>query len=272
MTDFSLGEALRQVAAGLTAAVTNFVPRALTGLAVLLVGLLLAKLAARLIRTAFARLRLDELLARVGLTELLGRAGLTGSPGEALSRAVYYLLVLLFAQTAAQAVGLEAVGDAIGAFFSYLPNLVAAVIVLLIGVLVGRFAGSLVSRAAADAGVEFAPVLGRSVTVLVVFIVAVMAVAQLRIDTALIRAVVLVLLAGVSLALALTFGLGTREITRNLVAGFYIRKLWRVGEQVAVAGEQGTLIGITPLQTLLESDGRTVAVPNSVFLEQVARQ
>ena len=271
MNDFSPAAALRQVAAGLTDALARFVPRALTGLVIVLVGVVLAWLARRLVRTAFARLKLDDLLERVGVTELLRRIGVTGSPGEALSRVVYYLLVLLFCQSAAATVGLGAVADAVAAFFGYLPSLVAAVLVLLIGVVVGRGAGNVVTTAARDAGVDFAPALGRAVTAVVVFVVAVMAVSQLRIDTDLVRAVVLVILAGFSLALALSFGLGTREITRHLVAGFYVRRLWQVGDTVAVAGEEGVVQGITPLNVLLERDGRIAAVPHAVFLEQVTR-
>ena len=97
-----------------------------------------------------------------------------------------------------------------------------------------------------------------------------MAVSQLRIDTGVIFMVVQLLLGG--LALALSFGLGTRDVTRNLVAGFYARKVFTVGEPIEMDGETGVLVGITALQTLLEKDGHTVSVPNHVFIEQSVRQ
>ena len=56
------------------------------------------------------------------------------------------------------------------------------------------------------------------------------------------------------LAFGLSFGLGTRDITRNIIAGFYVRKT-----------------AITPTQTLLDQDGTMIAVANSVFLEQTVR-
>ena len=49
----------------------------------------------------------------------------------------------------------------------------------------------------------------------------------------------------------LTFGLGTRDITRNIVAGYYVRKLFKVGDSVEVAGEKDRPVRIQPLH-----DGR----------------
>ena len=99
-----------------------------------------------------------------------------------------------------------------------------------------------------------------------------MAVTQLQIDTEVIRAVVLILLAGASLALALTFGLGSRDITRNLVAGYYARKIFRPGEPIEIEGRRGTLAGISPVHALIEEDGQLTTIPNTVFLEQAVRQ
>jgi small-conductance mechanosensitive channel len=202
----------------------------------------------------------------------LQKLGLQGAPGDLLSRLVYYLILALFIQSAAQSVGLVAVSDAITAFFGYLPNLLAAVVVLMIGLLIAQFASGAVTRSARDSGVEFAPILGRIVSGLIIFVVGLMAVTELQIDTDVIRSVVLVLLAGLALALALTFGLGTRDITRNLVAGFYARKLFKPGDRIEIAGRSGILAGISPVQVVIEEDGAMTTIPNKVFLEEAVRQ
>ena len=265
-------EALYSVLDSLTGAFADFLPKFLTGLGVLLVGWILAKLASGGLRTAFDKFKINDLLERFGLTETLGKLGLKDPPGHLLATLAYYLIMALFIQSAAQAIGLLAVSDAITAFFAYLPNLMAALLVLLVGMVVAQFAGGAVTSSARNSGVEFAPVLGRIVSALILFIVGLMAVTQLRIDTEVIRAVVLILLAGASLALALTFGLGSRDITRNLVAGYYARKIFRAGEKIEIQGRRATLAGIAPVHALLEEDGETITIPNSVFLEEAVRQ
>ncbi len=270
--DFSLKTVAGDVLNSLIAAVADFVPRFLTGLVVVLIGWLLAKVADKAIRTAFEKLRLDELLEKAGLTGTMAKIGLRGSPGSLLGRAAYWLLLLLFVQSGAQAVGMTAIAGAIGAFFAYLPSILAALIVLMIGMMISQFVGGAVARSAGESGVDFAPVLGRAVSTLILFIVAVMAVAQLRIDTQLIKSVVLVVLGGFAVGLALSFGLGTRDATRNIVAGFYARKIFRAGDQIEMGGETGELLGVTALQTLLERDGRTIAMPNRIFLDEAVKQ
>jgi len=269
---FSLAGALASVLDSLTGAVAGFLPKALTGLGVFLVGFLLARVAAKAIKAAFDKFRLDDLLERIGLTETLGKFGFQGTPGLLLSRLAYYLILALFIQSAAQAVGLLAVSDAITAFFAYLPNLLAAGMVLLIGMLIAQFAGGAVTRSARNSGVEFAPILGRIVSSLIIFVVGLMAVTQLQIDTAIIRSVVMILLAGASLALALSFGLGSRDITRNLVAGYYARKIFEPGREIEIQGRRVILAGIAPVHTLLEEEGRLTSIPNSVFLEEAVKQ
>ncbi len=270
--NFSHQTAIMDIYVSLKDSFAAFMPKAMTALLVFLVGLLLAKIVARIIKTTFSRLKIDDLLEHVGLTEILQNLGLKESPGYLLSRMVFYLLLLLFTQSAAEAVGLVAISGSISAFFNYLPHFVSAAIVLVIGMMIAQFAGSAVTQSSRDSGIEFASILGRIVSSLIIFLAGLMAVTQLRIDTAIIHSVVLIILSGVTFALALTFGLGTREITRNLVTGFYIRKLFEVGQPLEINEEQGTLVGITSQHTILESDGKLTSVPNSVFLENTASQ
>ncbi|MDY0110348.1 MAG: mechanosensitive ion channel [Candidatus Krumholzibacteria bacterium] len=259
------------VSRNLVTAVADLAPRFLVAVVVIILGLVVAKLAEKLIRVFCERLKIDALLERTGVTGALRRMGLSGSPGRLLARTVYFLLIVLFTQSVCRAVGLPVIADAIGSFFSYLPNLVAAFLVLLLGMILSQFVGRTITRSAEESGLEYGGLLGRSVSALVMFVVVIMALSQLRIDTAIIRLVVLVLLAAVAVAIALSFGLGTRDVTRNIVAGFYVRRLVHEGELLEIDGHAGTVVGVTPLQTLLEQDGRTLAVPNQVFLDKVFR-
>lgn len=128
------------------------------------------------------------------------------------------------------------------------------------------------AEAAERSGIEFASSLGGMVSGLLLLVLGIMAVSQLQIDTEIIRVVTASILAGMALAFGLTFGLGSRDVTRNILAGFYARKTFTIGEDLEVKGERGELKGITPTQTLLQQGDRIVAVANSVFLEEVVKQ
>ncbi len=270
--EFGLKTATLDVMQNLIDSVADLVPRLLTAIVVILIGLLLAKLAEKAIRTAFDKFKIDKGLDRIGVNQILQKLGMRDTPGRLLSRTVFFLLIILFTQSVTRAVGLDTIANAIGAFFSYLPNLLAAFLVLLLGMIVAQFLSRTITSSAEEAGVEFAPLLGRIVSSLILFVVAIMAVSQLKIDTEIVHAVVLVLLGGVAAALALSFGIGTRDVTRNIIAGFYARRLFRVGEEIELGGEHGVLVVISSIQTLVERKGKTIAVPNRVFLDEVVKQ
>ena len=104
------------------------------------------------------------------------------------------------------------------------------------------------------------------------FVIGIMALAQLRIDTEMIRVVTICSLSGIALAFGLSFGLGTRAITSDIMAGFYIRKILRPGDVIEVDGQRGTLRAVTSTQTLLDADDRMIAVANSRLLREVVRR
>ncbi len=248
------------------------VPKILTGLLFLVVAILVAKIVERVLRMGLQRMRLDSLVARMGFDKSFQKLGVEQPASSLIPRIAYFLLLFLFAQTAAATLGLVPISNAIGSFLGFLPNLVSAVLLVLIGSSAGSAAGAAVTRASKEAGIDYSSALGNVVSSLILFITGIMAIAQLRIDTDIIRIVTVCTLAGVALAFGLSFGLGTRDITRNIIAGFYARKIYRTGDEVEIRGERGILKAITPVQTLVEKKDGTMAVANAVFLEETVRQ
>ena len=261
---------IQDILVSLQRMIVDSAPKVAIGIVSFVALLLLAKLVERVLRVVLTRIKIDAMLAQVGMDQILQKAGIRQSLNAVLPRLVYYLL-LLFARTGADAFGMPAISQAIGALFGYLPKVVAAVLLLVVGSSVSRFAGDTVQRAAEESGIEFAKTLGGITSGLILFIVGVMAFSQLEFDTEMVRLVTACILGGVCLAFALSIGLGTRDITRNLMAGFYARKVFNPGDTLEVRGHRGVLRSITPTQTLIEQDGVVVTVANTVFLDDVVR-
>ena len=257
---------------GVVASLIAWTPRVLLAIVLIVVALVVAKVVERVLRTIMVRLRFDSLITRVGIDQAIQRIGIRESLNQVVPRLVYYLLLVLFAKTAADSMGLVAISDAIGAFMGYLPNIVAALLIMVLGSAAAQFAGRTVSESALNSGIEFGPALGGLVSGLLLFVLGIMAIGQLQIDTDIIRVVTSAILAGFALAFGLSFGLGSRDLARNILAGYYARKTFTVGLEMEVRGERGELKSITPTQVLLQQGDRVVAVANSVFLDEVVKQ
>ena len=270
--NFAIKDQLIELGSGLLDAVVTWTPRLLMWLVIIVIVLVAAKIVERVVRKMLVKVRLDQLLEKFGFASVLQRLGLTQPASHVVARLIYWLFLFVFVQSAANALGIEPISNGIGAFIAYFPNLLAAVLILMIGSAAGQFAGQAAGNAAKNSGIEFASALGSVVSALILVIAGVMAVGQLKLDTDIIRIVTACVLASLALAFGLSFGLGTREITRNIIAGFYARKVFKMGVPIEIRGQRGNLTAITPTQTLLDKDGETIAISNSAFLEEVVRQ
>lgn len=263
-----LVDSFRDMVLGIAAAM----PRILTGLVLILVLLFVAKIVASLLRKILKKLRLDALSKTAGIDQTLSRLGVRAPLSDVLSRSAYFLLLFLFAQAVVDGLGVAVVANAMGTFLGYLPNLVAAIFILIAGSVAAQFGGGAIARAAESSGIEFGASLGSMVSGLILFVAGIMAVGQLQVDTQIVRIVTICLLAGLGLGFGLSFGLGTKDITSDIISGFYARKVFRIGEPLEVRGHRGVLKSITPTMTLLDNDGETIAFSNREYQSEIIKQ
>lgn len=250
----------------------DLVPTIVTAIVMLVIALIFCKIVERVLRAILTRIRFDGLVQKAGIDQALSKLGLRKDLNTFLPRLVYFLLLFLIARVMADTLGLVAISDAIGAFFTYLPNLIAALLLIVLGSAASQAAAAMITEAGRESGLDFAPALGRIVGALILFIVGMMALGQLKIDTDIIRIVTALFLAGVALAFGLSIGVGSREVTRNILAGYYAKKILEVGKPIEIAGERGILRGITATHVLVEQDGKIVTVANDTLLTQVGKQ
>jgi hypothetical protein len=263
---------LLEAFAGLGNSIAYAIPKVGLGILLVILGLVVAKVVEIALRTMLVRARFDKLAEKSGVAKALRRIGMREQLNVFLPKLAYFLVIFLLVKTVSDALGLIAVSNAIGAFFVYLPNIVGAILLLVLGTTVGQFAGQMVTQAAESSGIDFAPALGRLISALIIFIVAMMAISQLKLDTGMIRIVSSFILGAGALAFGLAFGLGTREIVRSIVTGFYARKLLAIGKGLEIAGQSGTLTAITATHAILTRDGKDIVLPNSAFLHQTSKQ
>ena len=257
---------------GLLESVVAAAPKVVMGILLFLVALIVAKIVEKVLRAILTRVRFDTLVQKAGIDKTLQKMGLRRELNEFVPRLVYFLLLFLLAKIAADVLGLVAISQALTSFFGYLPNLIAALLLIVLGSAAGQFAGEMITRAGEEAGLEFGRQLGRLVSALIIFIVGIMALGQLKMDTEMIRLVSSLVLGGVVIAFALSFGLGSRDVTRNLLAGFYARKVLRIGDRLEISGQRGVLKAVTPTHTLIESGDQTISLSNTRFIEEISTQ
>lgn len=248
---------------GLWAKIIAFVPNILGAVILLCVGYLLSKLLRRLVTTLLQRIGFDRASVRIGLQTALEQAGIRATAGEILGHVIFWVLMLTFIVSAADTLGLPNVSQTIDAFVLYLPNVLGAAVIVVVGMTVASFVRDFVRGGAESLGVEHARALGSLAYGALLVVIASLAVGQLGIETALFNRVVEIVLIAAGLGLALAVGLGTRDTARHIVAGVYLRDLYKPGMKLSFDGRAGTVEEVGTIATRLAApDAGTIYVPN----------
>ena len=246
----------------------GFLPRLAGALVLLLVGLLLAWLIGRLVRGALQRVGLDTLGERSGSADMLDRAGLGRSLSRVLGQFVRIGLSLVVLFAALSLLGLQFLSDSLNQAVLYLPNVLIAALLLLAGLVLGALARERVDRLTRQ--MDLPVPLGAAVQVAIVAIFVITAAAQLGVSTATLLALLIIVLAAVGATFALAFGLGGRDVARELSAGRYLRNAYVTGQTISVGELRGEIVSIDTAATVLRTgDDETVRVPNNLLLGSV---
>src|SRR3954468_19304726 len=244
----------------------GFIPRLGGALFLLVVGIIIARVVARLLRRALRMAGLDSTAERYGVADVLERAGLGRSLSHVIAVAVRISLTVVVVFAALSLLGLQFLSQSLNQGVLFLPKLLAALALVLIGVVLAAFVRDRVDRTATqwDLPVPLGPMVQG--VVLAIFVIT--AAAQLTISTTLLMVLVAILLAAVATPFALAFGLGGRDVARSLSAGRYVRAAFSEGQVIRVDDVRGRVERIEPSATVLRTENETIRVPNHVLIDR----
>jgi small-conductance mechanosensitive channel len=257
-------ETFREIAAGVLA----WLPTIVGALLWLILGWIVARIARLVFGNLLQRLRIDRLGERSGVSQLLSDAGMTTSTSRVIAQLIYWLILLVFFVAAADSLGLQGVVDTLTTLIAFLPNVVAAILIFLIGSLIARMVGEAVGAVASRSELDVGPVVGQGVRYILLILVVILAIGQLGIETTVLITVTVVLVVALGLGLALAFGVGSRNIAQNIMAGLHARDSFIEGQQLEVRGHTGRLVTIGPVKTVIETENGLVTLPNAALTDE----
>jgi hypothetical protein len=245
----------------------DFLPRVGGALVLLVIGLLAALVLGRLTRGLLVRAGLDRFAERSGTSELLAQAGLGTSLAALAGTAVRLTVVVIATFAALTLMGLQFLSASLNEGIVFIPRLLAALALVLIGVVLGAFLRAWIERSSAqlDLPVSIGPI----AQVLVIVLFGVCAAAQAGLSVAPLTAIAIVLLGAIAATLALAFGLGAREVARSLTSSRYARADFRTGQTIRVGDLRGEIVRIDAAATTLKSGRDTIRIPNSMLVERI---
>jgi hypothetical protein len=208
--------ALREAGTNFVQTAASFVPRAIITLSILLVGWAVATLLGRLTRGALARLGFARLCERQGVAEMLRKAELPSAEHIA-GTIVFWVVLVGFILSGIDVLGFAALQGLISEFALFVPRLVVALVILVVGFVLANFVWRATLLAAVNAKVPSPRVLGGMARTLVIILTVAMALDQIAVARTIVLTAFAIAFGAVMLGLAIAFGIGGGGVARRIL-------------------------------------------------------
>jgi hypothetical protein len=230
------------------------IPKIIGFVLILVVAWLLSSLVEKGVAALLRAIRFNDLAQRSGLQDFVSKSGSGTDAAGAIGLIAKWFIRLIGMVVAFDALGLPAVSDVLRELLLWLPNVVVALVVLVIGGLAARALSNLVRGATAEAGISSSNLLAKVAATLVWAFAIVVAVNQIGIATTLVNTLFMAFVGAIALGLGLAFGLGGRETAGQIVSKWYSTAQEKSG-QIARAADAGGRIASEQAESMTRSSG-----------------
>ncbi|MGB2954782.1 MAG: mechanosensitive ion channel domain-containing protein [Anaerolineales bacterium] len=252
--------------------ISDNLPAIIMNLLLILIGWGVARLLTWLVKRFIIRIGLNEAFERTVIAQELKKIKSDQTLADITSKLTFWLVWLYIIFIVLSASDLNVGLTPIAGIVSYLPRLFIAFLILVIGVLVAQFIGHWVQVSVAATGAEYHQALGKGTRLLIIVLVVITAIEAIGVNltpvTNAITNIITILIAGIALA----FGVGARNIVGNILAGYYARENFKVGDQINIDGEIGTLEAIGVVNSEMNTPDSYIIFPNSNLTDKAVKK
>lgn len=241
--------------------VSSALPAIAGALVVLLLGMLLIRVVLWAVRRLLRLSGVNQLSEKLNEADLFGNSNLTIDLSRVLLGFLKWVLYLVLVIILADILNWTIVSSEIGNLLRYLPRLFSAVALMLVGLYIASYIRKAVRSLFESLELSGSKIISNLVFYAIVLIVSVTALNQAGVDTTIITGNVTLILGAMLLAVALGFGLGSRDIFTALLRGFYTRKTYVAGDKISIRKKkiEGTIESIDSISVVIRtSEGKTV--------------
>lgn len=202
----------------------GFLPQLIGALLIVIVGWIVARIIRRIIIKGLLLVKFDVLSEKSGIDKLFKEGGISLTFSDLLGNLVYWMLLLIILLAAINSLGLVATSELLNEIILYIPNVIVAAIILLVGAFLARFFEGLALVYLRSIGVKSAENVSRIVQYAILIFVISLALNQMGIAQELVTSAFQIAFGAVCLALAIAFGFGAKDWAGRVVEKTFERK------------------------------------------------
>jgi small-conductance mechanosensitive channel len=255
--------------------IASFGPKVLAMVVIVVVGYFVAKLLERAVTALCQSVGLQTGAERTGLAASMKQVGITSNVPALVGQIVFWVTMCVFLTAAFNNLGLPEVSAAVDGLIAYVPKILIATVIVVVGLLVATFIRGVVATSADRVGVSYAEHLANAAYYILALMTFLAAADKLEIPFKMFEQIILIVVGGLALGFGLALGLGGKEVMGGILAGYYTRQRLHNGDHVTVGNLEGTVRDVGPTSTTIETyeDGllNRHSVPNVKMINEAVR-
>jgi len=250
-------------------------PQVVAMVVVVVLGYVIARVVGKFATTLAEKLGLQTAADQSGLADSMHRVGIQRNVSAIVGTIVFWLLMLVFLMAGFNILGAESLTKPMESIVAYIPKLLLATVVVVVGLLVATFLRGVVATSADRVGISYAEHLANGCYYAFALLTFIAAFNQIGVQFELLNQLILIAAGAVAVGFGLAFGLGGRDVMAGILAGYYVRQRLHSGDHVTIGHMEGTVREVGPVATIIETDEDGLlnrrSIPNTKMLNEAVR-
>lgn len=250
--------------------IVQAIPNVLGAILIIVLGWLITKLVLFVLKKILNLAKVDKLTTIVNEKDLFGKTDIKFNVSAVILGFVKWIFYLIFLIIASDIMEWEAVSIETGNLLRYLPKLFSAIALFMIGMYIAKFIKNAIQGLFDSLDLNGSKIISSFVFYLMAILITITALNQAGIETDIITNNLIVILAAFLGAIAIGFGLGSKEIIGDLLRSFYTRKNFEIGQRIKFKGMEGTVECIENItMTIITTKGKMIIPIKEVVENEV---
>jgi hypothetical protein len=258
---FDLSTIIRNTFQNLINQFSDFVPRLVGAIIIMIIGVGIAKLAAFIVHRVLDRVGFDKIGDRLNEISMIKQLKTEIKLSGIIAKVLYYYILLVFITTATEKLGVAAITEMVSSLVAFIPRLIAAAIMLQVGVLVADSLREAVVSICKSFNIESGRLLSMIVFSFFLTVTIISALGQAGINTELLESSFNLIIGGVIFAFAAGYGFASRDLMANILSSFYTKNKYKEGQIIQIGDVKGEIIKIDSLSLTLRTGSTTTVIP-----------
>lgn len=238
---------------------TEFVSNFINSGIILIIGWLVAKGVFLIVKNLLTKIGFDKVGDKINEIEAIKKFNLDLKLSVITAKIIYYFIFLAFVTEAANKLGVPAIASIISLLVNFIPKLLSAVIMMLVGILLADGLRKFVANLCLSFNIAAGKLISSAVFFMILIIIVIAALGQAGINTSLLESSFNLLIGGIMFAFAIGYGLASKEMLHNILASFYTKNKFKEGQVIEIEGVKGEIILMDNTNiTLKTGDTKTI--------------